>query len=78
MPIEQFKLRDPYKMYKDWKLWLEEIEREFIYFRIDTPTDKIDSLFIFGGREIAYLEKYLPEPDGKLDENQKLRKKLNT
>ena len=49
-----------------------------IYFRIDTPTDKKDSLFIFGGREIAYLEKYLPEPDGKLDENQKLRKKLNT
>ena len=64
-------------MDKNWKLWLEEIKREFRYFRIDTPTDKKDPLIIFGGREIAYLEKYLPEPDGKLDEYQKLKKKLN-
>ena len=64
-------------MDKDWKLWLEEIVREIRYFWIDTPTDKKDALIIFGGREIAYLEKYLPEPDGKLDEYQKLKKKLN-
>ena len=36
------------------------------------------ALIIFGGRKIAYLEKYLPEPDVKLDEYQKLREKLNT
>ena len=78
LPIEQFKLRDSHNADKDWKLWLEEIEREFRYFRINTPTDKKDALIIFGGREIAYLEKYLPEPDGKLDEYQKLREKLNT
>ena len=78
LPIEQFKLRDSHNADKDWKLWLEEIEREFRYFRIDTPNDKKDALIIFGGREIAYLEKYLPEPDGKLDEYQKLREKLNT
>ena len=78
LPIEQFKLRDLHNADKDWKLWLEEIEREFRYFRINTPPDKKDALIIFGGREIAYLEKYLPEPDGKLDEYQKLREKLNT
>ena len=78
LPIEQFKLRDPHKVDKDWKIWLEEIEREFRYFRTDTPTDKKDALIIFGGREISYLEQYLSEPDGKLDEYQKLRKKLNT
>ena len=48
LPIEQLKLRD-------WKLWLEEIEREFRYFRINTPTYKKDALIIFGGREIAYI-----------------------
>ena len=77
LPIEQFKLRDQHKVDKDRKILLEEIEREFRYFRIDTPTDKKDALIIFGGREIAYLEKYLPEPDGRLDEYQKLKKKLN-
>ena len=55
LPIEQFKLRDSHNAGKDWKLWLEEIEREFRYFRINTPTDKKDALIIFGGREIAYL-----------------------
>ena len=75
---KQCKLRDLHNADKDWKLWLEEIEREFRYFRINIPPDKKDALIIFGGREIAYLEKYLPEPDGKLDEYQKLREKLNT
>ena len=64
-------------MDKGWKLWLKEIEREFRYFRIDTPTVRKDALIIFRGREIASLEKYLPEPDGKLGEYQKLKKKLN-
>ena len=36
LSIEQFKPRDPHKVDKDWKLWLEEIEREFRYFRIET------------------------------------------
>ena len=78
LQIEQFKLRGQHKVDKDWKILLEEIEREYRYFRINTTTDKKDALIIFGGREIAYLEKYLPRPDGKLDEYQKLRKKLNT
>ena len=71
LPIEQFKLRDSHNAEKDWKLWLEEIDKEFRYLRINIPTDKKDALIIFGGREIVYLEKYLPEPDGKLDEYQK-------
>ena len=73
LPIEQFKLRDSHNANKDWKLWLEEIEREFRYFRINSPTDKKDALI-----KIAYLEKYLPELDGKIDEYQKLREKFNT
>ena len=73
LPIEQFKLRDSHNANKDWKLWLEEIERESRYFRINSPTDKKDALI-----KIAYLEKYLPELDGKLDEYQKLREKFNT
>ena len=36
---------------------MEEIEREFRYFRIYTPTDKNDALLIFGGKDIACLEK---------------------
>ena len=73
LPIEQFKLRDSYNANKDWKLWLKEIEREFRYLRINSPTDKKDALI-----KIAYLEKYPPELDGKLDEYQKLREKFNT
>ena len=72
LPIEQFKLRDSHNANKDWKLWLEEIEREFRCFRINSPTDKKDALI-----KIAYLEKYLPELDGKLDEYQKLKEKFN-
>ena len=78
LPIEQFKLRDSHNADKGWKLWLEETEREFRYFGTNTPADKKDVLIIFGGRGIEYLEKYLPEQDGKLDEYQKLREKLNT
>ena len=44
LPIEQFKLRDSHNENKDLKLWLEEIEREFRYFRINSPTDKKDAL----------------------------------
>ena len=77
LPIKQFKPQDSLSVGRDWQIWLEEIEREFRYFRIDTPTDKKDALLIFGGKDIAYLEKYLPDPDGILDEYQKLKKKLN-
>ena len=63
-------MRDSHNANKDLKLWLE---REFRYFRINSPTDKKDALL-----KIAYLEKYLPELDGKLDKYQKLREKINT
>ena len=64
---------------KAWKECLEEIEREFRYFRIKSPKDKKDALLIYGGREIVHLEKTLPDTcaDGKLDEYQLLREKLN-
>ena len=62
---------------KAWEEWLEEIEREFRYFRITHPQDKKDALIIYGGNEIARLEKSLPDSVGDLDAYQILRKKLN-
>lgn len=62
---------------KMWEEWLEGIEREFRYFRITKPQDMKDALIIYGGREIARLEKSLPNPDGPLDEYKTLRQKLN-
>ena len=64
---------------KEWEEWLEAIEREFRYFKISSPTDKKDAIVIYGGREIARLEKSLPDPTDPTDLNEyeKLRKKLN-
>ena len=48
---------------KAWEEWLEDIEREFRYFRISSPADRKDAMIIYGGKEIARLEKSLSEPD---------------
>lgn len=45
-----------------WDDWIKEIEREFRYFRITDPLDKKDALITYGGKEIARLEKGLPDP----------------
>ena len=47
---------------KAWEEWLDDIEREFRYFRISNPIDRKDALIIYGGKEIARLEKSLPDP----------------
>ena len=57
---------------KAWEKWLEEVERELRYFKISDPADKTDALIIYGGKEIARLEKSLPNPSGELDEYIKL------
>lgn len=62
---------------KAWEEWLEDIEREFRYFRISNPADRKDAMIIYGGKELARLEKSLPDPVGDLNEYEKLRKKLN-
>ena len=63
---------------KEWEDWLEAIEREFRYFKLSNPIDKKDALIIYGRKEIAQLEKSLPDPtEESLNENEKLRKKLN-
>ena len=65
---------------KAWEDWLEGIEREFRYFRITSAMDQKDALIIYGGQEIARLEKSLPDSEdsnSQLDVYQKLRKKLN-
>ena len=45
---------------KAWEEWIEEIEREFRYFRIHAAQDKKDAVMIFGGPEIVRLAKCLP------------------
>ena len=62
---------------KAWDEWLEEIEQELRYFKITEPADKKDALIIYGGKEIARLEKSLPNPPGELDEYVKLKTNLN-
>ena len=59
---------------------MDDIEREFRYFRISNPIDRKDALIIYGGKEIARIEKSLPDPadpDGDMNDYEKLRKKLN-
>eukprot|EP00794_Sanderia_malayensis_P021364 gene21364-23444_t len=65
-----------------WEEWLEEIEREFRYFKIRDAQDKKDAMIIYGGRELARLEKSLPNPtpveaEDELDAYEKLKRKLN-
>jgi hypothetical protein len=59
-----------------WEEWLEGIEREFRYFKITDPIDKKDALIIYGGKQVAKLEKSLPNPEAG-NPYEKLRTKLN-
>ena len=70
---------DQLSMGKEWEEWLNAIEREFRYFRINSPADKKDALIIYGGTELAILEKSLPDndPGGNLDDYQKVKQNLN-
>jgi hypothetical protein len=60
---------------KQWEEWIEEIEREFRYFRITEPIDKKDALLIYGGNEIVRLNKN--ERAEELDEYAVLKNKLD-
>ena len=65
---------------KDLEVWLEEIEREFRYFKLTSPLDKKDAIIIYKGQQIARLARSLPDPEdhkGEFDEYKKLRTKLN-
>ena len=63
---------------KQWEEWIEEIEREFRYFRITEPIDKKDALLIYGGNEIVRLNKSLKnERAEELDEYAVLKNKLD-
>ncbi|CAC5421054.1 unnamed protein product [Mytilus coruscus] len=61
---------------KQWEEWLESIEREFRYFRITEPEDKKNALIIYGGKDIARLERSLRNEEGE-DEYKILKNKLN-
>ena len=56
LPIEQFKLRDSHNADEDWKVWLEEIEREFRYFRINNLTDKTSPRYYMTERSMIFLK----------------------
>ena len=60
-----------------WQDWMEELEREFRFFKITDPADKKDALIIYGGKEIARLAKSLPDP-AEGDAYEKVKNKLNT
>ena len=68
---------DPIATGKEWDDWLKEIEREFRYFKITEPLDKKDALIIYGGKELARLEKSLPNPADDGNDYEQLRTKLN-
>ena len=59
--IQPFKPTNRLSVGRAWREWLEKIEREFRYYRINNPNDKKDALLIFGGRELRRLDKYLPD-----------------
>ena len=60
-----------------WKEWVEDIERQFRFFGVESPSDMKDALLIYGGRELSRLEKYLPEPVAKTNEYETVKTKLN-
>lgn len=45
---------------KAWEEWPEGMEREFRYFRITEAVDNKDAIIIYGGKEIARLEREKP------------------
>ena len=59
-----------------WEEWVEGIESEFRYFKITDPVNKKDALIIYGGKQVAKLEKSLPNPESG-NPYEKLRTKLN-
>ena len=64
---------------KAWEDWLEEIEREFRYFKITSAQEQKDATIIYGGQEIARLARSLSDPEdpnGEIDEHYKLQEKL--
>ena len=48
---------------KAWEEWLEGIEREFRYLKITGANDTKDAIIIYGSKEIAQLEKSLPDAE---------------
>ena len=54
------------------------IKPEFRYFCINDPMNKKDAMIIFGGRELACLEKSLPNPtDEGMNDYDRLQSKIN-
>ena len=54
---------DTNRVGRAWEEWLEGIEREFRYFRITEAVDKKEAIINYGGKEVARLEKSLPDPE---------------
>ena len=75
--VEHFKsLQDRFSTGKAWKEWIENFERQLRFFNVKNVSDRKDALLIFGGNEITRLDKWLPDPRGKYDDFEKVKKKL--
>ena len=76
--IEPFKsTNDRLLTGRAWQEWVENLERQFRFFKIRDIIDRKDAFLIFGGQEITRLNKWLPDPSGKLDDYEKVKKILN-
>ena len=61
-----------------WQDWIEDIERQFRFFKITDAQDKQDASIIFGGKEMySRLAQSLPDP-AEGDVYTKLKDKPNT
>ena len=66
-----------------WEEWLEELEQDFRYFNTEEAADKKEAIIIYGGKELARLDKSLPDPgqlegeDNQMDDYEKLKTKPN-
>ena len=75
--VEHFKSTyDRFLTGKTWQEWIENFERQLRFFNIRDVSDRKDALLIFGGNEITRLDKWLPDPRGKYDDFEKVKKKL--
>ena len=61
---------------KEWEEWLEGIIRELRYFTISDPIEDALITILYGGKDIARLEKSLPNPTEGND-YKKMKTKLN-
>ena len=69
-------IKDQLIVWKELEEWFDAIEREFRYFKINSPADRKVALILYVRTEIARLEKTLPDndPNDNLDDYHEVQK----